>query len=233
MLRMIGIMLIGAGTSLEVFFLTLLFSLPLALPVAFGRMSKNFIVRNLINLYLLIMRGTPLILQLIFIYFGPKYLYAFLNNSLAPYIGSPGFWDVLRAVLSYNRFTAVIIAFVLNYAAYFAEIYRGGIESIPRGQYEAAKVLGFTGPQTFGRIVLPQVIKRILPATGNEVITLVKDTALAQVIGVAELFHAAQNASAREFSTTPIFVAGLFYLVMNWAVTVLFGRAEKKLSYYF
>jgi polar amino acid transport system permease protein len=222
----------GAGISLEVFFLTLIFSLPLALPIALGRMSKNWAVRNIINLYLLIMRGTPLILQLIFIYFAPKYLYKFLSDSFSAAMGSPGFWATLRFVLSYNRFTAVIIAFVLNYAAYFAEIYRGGIEAIPKGQYEAAKVLGFTGSQTFGRIVIPQVIKRILPATGNEVITLVKDTALAQIIGVAELFHAAQNAAAREFSTTPIFVAGLFYLVMNWAVSAIFTQYEKKLSYY-
>ncbi|MDR1278561.1 MAG: amino acid ABC transporter permease [Treponema sp.] len=229
---MIGFMLRGAGISLEVFFLTLLFSVPLAMPVAFGRMSKNRLVRGIINLYLLIMRGTPLILQLIFIYFAPKYLYAFLHGRFETIIVSAAFWNGLRFVLSYNRFTAVVIAFTLNYAAYFAEIYRGGIESIPRGQYEAAKVLGFTGPQTFGRIVLPQVVKRILPAAGNEVITLVKDTALAQVIGVAELFHAAQNASAREFSTTPIFIAGLFYLIMNWVVSVIFSRSEKKLSYY-
>lgn len=225
-------MLKGAGVSLEVFFLTLIFSIPLALLVAFGRMSRNTIVSSLIKCYLLIMRGTPLILQLIFIYFAPKYLYSFLNNSLSGFISSPGFWAVVKTLLSYNRFTAVIIAFTLNYAAYFAEIYRGGIESIARGQYEAAKVLGFTGPQTFGRIVLPQVIKRILPATGNEVITLVKDTALAQVIGVAELFHAAQTAAAREFSTMPIFMAGLFYLVMNWVVTVVFAYGEKRLSYY-
>ncbi|MDR2246827.1 MAG: amino acid ABC transporter permease [Treponema sp.] len=232
MTRLIGIMLTGAGTSLEVFFLTLLFSLPLALPVAFGRMSRNLAVNVLVKFYLLIIRGTPLILQLIFIYFAPKYLLAFLQTSLSGMVTSPGFWNTLRFILSYNRFTAVIIAFSLNYAAYFAEIYRGGIESIPGGQYEAAKVLGFTGSQTFGRIILPQVIKRILPATGNEVITLVKDTALAQVIGVAELFHAAQNAAAREFSTMPIFMAGLFYLVMNWAVTVAFARCEQKLSYY-
>jgi polar amino acid transport system permease protein len=225
-------MLKGAGTSLEVFFLTLLFSLPLALPVAFGRMSKNPVLRGVVGLYLLVMRGTPLILQLIFIYFAPKYLYAFLNGILSPYILSEGFWNVLRFILSYNRFTAVIIAFVLNYAAYFAEIYRGGIESVEKGQHEAAKVLGFTKSQTYGRIILPQVIKRILPATGNEVITLVKDTALAQVIGVAELFHAAQNAAAREFSTMPIFVAGLFYFIMNWAVSFAFTRCEKKLSYY-
>jgi polar amino acid transport system permease protein len=225
-------MLRGAVTSLEVFSLTLIFSLPLALPVAFGRMSRNGIIRGITTFYLLIMRGTPLILQLIFIYFAPKYLYVFLQNSLSEVITPPGFWNGLKFVLSYNRFTAVIIAFALNYAAYFAEIYRGGIESISRGQYEAAKVLGFTNTQTYARIILPQVVKRILPATGNEVITLVKDTALAQGIGVAELFHAAQNAAAREFSTMPIFMAGLFYLAMNWAVSVTFSRCEKKLSYY-
>jgi len=225
-------MIKGAGVSLEVFFLTLLFSLPLALPVAFGRMSKNRAIRGVMQFYILIIRGTPLLLQLIFIYFAPKYLYAFLSGHFSSVITSPGFWNGLRTILSYNRFTAVILAFALNYAAYFAEIYRGGIESISKGQYEAAKVLGFTGSQTFGRIIMPQVIKRILPAAGNEIITLVKDTALAQVIGVAELFHAAQNAAAREFSTIPIFVAGLFYLIMNWAVTVALTLCEKKLSYY-
>jgi polar amino acid transport system permease protein len=225
-------MLTGAGTSLKVFFLTLLFSMPLALPIAFGRMSRNTVICALVKFYLLIIRGTPLILQLIFIYFAPKYLFVFLQDRLEGIVTSPGFWSTLRLILSYNRFTAVIIAFAVNYAAYFAEIYRGGIESIPKGQYEAAKVLGFTGSQTFGRIILPQVIKRILPASGNEVITLVKDTALAQVIGVAELFHAAQNAAAREFSTMPIFMAGLFYLIMNWGVTVVFTRCEQKLSYY-
>ena len=230
MTNLTSALLKGAGVSLEVFILTLIFSLPLALLVAFGRMSRNVVISSIVKCYLLIMRGTPLMLQLIFIYFAPKYLYAFLNSSLP--IASPGFWAVLRAILSYDRFTATIIAFTLNYAAYFAEIYRGGIESISRGQYEAAKVLGFTGSQTFGRIILPQVVKRILPAAGNEVITLVKDTALAQVIGVAELFRAAHNASAREFSTMPIFMAGLFYLAMNWAVTVVFARVEKRLSYY-
>ena len=134
--------------------------------------------------------------------------------------------------MSYDRFTAAIVAMSINYAAYFAEIYRGGIESIPIGQYEAGKVLGFTRMQTFFRIVLPQVVKRILPATGNEVITLVKDTALAQVIGVSELFRAAQNAASREFSTMPIFVAGIFYFIMNWVVSAVFLRIEKKLDYY-
>ncbi|MDR1985820.1 MAG: amino acid ABC transporter permease [Treponema sp.] len=232
MVQMLGIMLQGAVISLEVFFLTLLFALPLAMPLAFGRMSRHKVVRGAINGYLLIMRGTPLILQLIFIYFAPKYLYKALHDRFGTVLLSPEFWQFLRFVLSYDRFIAVIIAFVLNYAAYFAEIYRGGIESIPKGQYEASKVLGFTPPQTFGRIVLPQVIKRILPSAGNEVITLVKDTALAQTIGVAELFHTAQNASAREFSTLPIFIAGMFYLIMNWVISLTFTWYEKKLSYY-
>ncbi|MCL2271003.1 MAG: amino acid ABC transporter permease [Treponema sp.] len=232
MTDLMGAMLKGAGVSLEIFILTLILALPLALLITFGRMSHNIVLCGVVKGYLLIMRGTPLILQLIFIYFAPKYLYMFLVTSLSGVIASPGFWAVIKTILSYNRFVAVIIAFTLNYAAYFAEIYRGGIESIARGQYEAAKVLGFTGSQTFGRIILPQVVKRILPATGNEVITLVKDTALAQVIGVAELFRAAYNASAREFSAMPIFMAGLFYLVMNWVVTLAFARLEKKLSYY-
>jgi len=207
---MLEAMLSGTLVSLEVFFLTLLLALPLALPIALARMSRNKPISLLVNAYLLVMRGTPLILQLIFVYFAPYYLFGVSND----------------------RFVAVIIAFVINYAAYFAEIYRGGIEAIPKGQYEAAKVLGFTKGQTFFRIILPQVIKRILPSTANEVITLVKDTALAQTIGVAELFRVAQNASARQFSTAPIFVAGVFYFLMNWVVSAVFARAEKKLSYY-
>jgi len=210
MLKMLEAMLHGSLISIEIFVLTLLFSLPLALPVALGRMSRSRLISGAVNVYLLIMRGTPLILQLIFVYFAPYYLFK----------------------ISYDRFTAVIIAFVINYAAYFAEIYRGGIESIGLGQYEAAKVLGFTKTQTFFRIILPQVVKRILPSTANEVITLVKDTALAQTIGVAELFRVAQNASARQFSTMPIFIAGIFYFLMNWLVSALFTRFEKKLSYY-
>lgn len=210
MLKMLEAMLQGTFVSVEVFFLTLLLSLPLALPIALGRMSGNRLFSSLVNAYLLVMRGTPLILQLIFVYFAPYYLFG----------------------VSYDRFVAVIIAFVINYAAYFAEIYRGGIESIPRGQYEAAKVLGFTRAQTFFRIIVPQVVKRIIPSTANEVITLVKDTALAQTIGVAELFRVAQNASARQFSTMPIFLAGVFYFVMNWIVSAGFARLEKKLSYY-
>ena len=207
---MLILMLEGTLTSLRIFFLTLIFSLPLGFVVAKGRMSRNWLLRSIVNLYIQIMRGTPLILQLIFVYFASFYIFG----------------------VSYDRFTAVIIAYVVNYSAYFAEIYRSGLQSIEKGQYEASRVLGFSKAHTFFFIVLPQVIKRILPSLGNEVITLVKDTALAQTIGVAELFRVAQNASAREFSTVPIFVAGIFYFVMNFIVSKVFDLFEKKLSYY-
>lgn len=203
-------MLEATLVTLKVFFLTLLFSLPLGLLVAFGRMSRCWLIRIPVQIYLLVMRGTPLILQLLFVYFGPYYLFG----------------------LNYDRFVAAIIAFTLNYAAYFAEIYRSGIESIPKGQYEAAKVLGLTPSQTFFRIILPQVIKRILPPMGNEFMTLVKDTALAQTIGVMELFRLAQNAQSRAFSTVPIVIAGIFYLVLNYIVEQCFHLMEKRLSYY-
>jgi polar amino acid transport system permease protein len=215
MLQMMGVMAKGGVISLEIFFLTLVFAIPLALPVAFGRMTKNKVVKALVGIYVDIMRGTPLILQLIFVYFAPRFLALSLHINI-----------------SYDRFAACIIAFVINYAAYFAEIYRGGIESIPRGQYEASKILGLSKSQTYRQIILPQVVKRIIPAMGNEVITLVKDTALAQTIGVIELFHVAQTASAREFSTTPIFVAGVFYFIMNWIVSFAFTKLEKRLAYY-
>ena len=203
-------MLEGTIVSLRIFFLTILFSLPLGFVVAKGRMTKISIIRWITDLYIQIMRGTPLILQLIFVYFAPYYIFG----------------------ASYDRFTACIIAFVINYSAYFAEIYRSGLQSIDKGQYEAAKVLGFSRSYTFFHIVLPQVIKRILPALGNEVITLVKDTALAQTIGVSELFRVAQTASSRVFSTVPIFIACVFYFVMNYIVSRLFSAFEKKLSYY-
>lgn len=207
--KMLLQMLEASLTTLEVFGLTLLFALPLGLLVAFGRMSRIAPLRWLIRGYLLVMRGTPLILQLIFFYFGP---------------------DAIGIGLT--RFQAAILAFTLNYAAYFAEIYRAGIEGVPGGQREAAAVLGFSGPQTFFRIVLPQVVKKILPPMGNEFMTLVKDTALAQAIGVAELFQLAKNITSREFTIMPIFVAGLFYLLMNAAVSKGFSIAEKRLSYY-
>lgn len=217
-MKFIGFLLSGTLVTLELFFLTLLLSLPLGLIIFFGRMSKNRLLSGIIKLYIDIMRGTPLILQLMVVYFGPTYIVKFFAPS------SPG--------VNFDRFWAAIIAFVLNYAAYFAEIYRGGIESMPKGQYEAAEVLGFSRSQTFFKIILPQVIKRILPPISNEVITLVKDTALVQTLGVSELFRVARNEASRVSSVTPLFVAGLFYFVMNWIVTRIFHFAEKKMNYY-
>lgn len=201
----------GAGVAAQIFFLTLLFSLPLGLLVALGRMSKRKYISKPIKVYQLIMRGTPLMLQIMLVFYGPYYIFG----------TSPP-----------NRFTAVIIAFVINYAAYFAEIYRSGIGSIPPGQYEAAKVLGFSKAKTFFRIILPQVVKRILPSMGNEFMTLVKDTALAYVIGVIELFRVAQTATSRTGSVLPFIVAGLVYFAMNSIVEKGFVLAEKKLDYY-
>lgn len=200
----------AALVSLEIFALTLLFSIPLGLPIAMARMSKFKPLSLVAHVFLLVIRGTPLMLQLIVFYFGPYYLFNF----------------------SWGRFTAAIIALSVNYACYFAEIYRGGIQSVPQGQYEAAKVLGYTRTQTFFKIILPQVVKRIVPPMGNEVITLVKDTALVSVIGVVELLRTAQTHSSRLFSTTPIFVAGIFYFCMNWFVSFVFTFIEKKLDYY-
>lgn len=203
-------MLSATLVSLKIFSLTLLFSVPFGFVVAKGRMSRFKVVSGLVNVYIMIMRGTPLILQLIFFYFAPYYIF--------------------RA--SFDRFTACIFAFVLNYSAYFAEIYRGGFQSIPVGQHEACYVLGLSRWNEFFNVKLPQVVRMVWPSLGNEVITLVKDTALAQTIGVAELFRVAQNASARQFSTMPIFIAGLFYFIMNAVVSKFFDYTEKRLSYY-
>ena len=216
---MIRAMLTGSLTSVEVFFLTLIFAIPLALPIALGRMSKNKILSGTTNIFLLIIRGTPLMLQLLIVYFGPGLFINFLKSK--------GF----SINFLWPRFTAAITALSINYACYFAEIYRGGIESIPKGQYEAAKVLGYTSGQTFFRIVLPQVVKRIVPAMGNEVITLVKDTALVSVIGVSELLLVAKERQSALFSFWPLFIAGVFYFVMNWIVAFIFQRLEKKLDY--
>lgn len=218
--KMLKAMLQGSVTSLEVFFLTLLFAIPFALPIAMGRMSKNKILSGSTNVFLLIIRGTPLMLQLLVVYFGPGLFFNWLRSF--------GYDVNIR----WERFPAAIVALSINYAAYFAEIYRGGIESIPKGQYEAAKVLGYTSGQTFFRIVLPQVVKRIIPAMGNEVITLVKDTALVSVIGVAELLLVAKERQSALFSFVPLFIAGVFYFIMNWGVSVAFAKIEKKLSYY-
>lgn len=203
----------GFNITLYIFVLTLLFSLTLGLIAAFGRMSKNPLLRNIIKLYISIMRGTPLVLQIMFIYFGPYYIF--------------------RISLSDTyRFYAVIIAFVINYAAYFAEIYRGGIESMPLSQYESAQVLGFSKVQTFYRIIMPQVIKRILPPVTNEVITLVKDTSLAYVISITDMFTAARSLASAQSSVLPFIVAGAFYYVFNYVVAWLMERCEKAFNYY-
>ena len=203
-------MLEGTLMSLRIFFSTLLFSLPLGLLVALGRMSKNPIINLPVRFYILVMRGTPLMLQLLFIFYGLK-----------PIFG-----------IQLDRVISAQVAFALNYAAYFAEIFRGGIEGIPQGQHEAAKVLGITKKQTFCRIVMPQVVKRIIPPMGNEFITLVKDTSLAQAIGVVELLRITENWVSSAVDMTPFLIAGIFYLVMNGIVTRCFTVAEKRLSYY-
>ncbi len=196
--------------TVALFGFTLLFALPLGLVLAFGRMSKFWPVQWLTRLYLLVMRGTPLMLQLIFFWFGLK----------------------LGSVIGFSRMQTAILAFSLNYAAYFAEIYRGGIEGVPHGQWEAANVLGFSRAQTFFRIILPQVIKRVLPPMSNEFMTLVKDTSLARVIAVVEITSIAEKILVREMSILPIVIAGIFYLAMNAVVSKGFSIAEKKLSYY-
>ena len=203
----------GMGTSFWIFGITLLLSLPLGMFVAFGRMSKNTGIRGLTKIYISIMRGTPLMLQLMVVYFGPYYLF---GVRISPFY----------------RYIAVIIGFVLNYAAYFAEIYRSGIESMPVGQYEAAEILGYSKSQTFIHIILPQVIKRILPSVTNEVITLVKDTFLAFVIAVSEMFTTAKALASAQTSMIPYVAAGIFYYVFNFLVAWIMERLEKKLNYY-
>ena len=202
----------GMLVSAEIFFLTLLFSLPLGLLLAFARMSKIKPVSVLAKLYISIMRGTPLMLQLFVVYFGP--------------------WYLLKLQIPNYRLPAVIIGFSLNYAAYFAEIYRSGIEAIPVGQYEACKVLGYTKSQTFIRVILPQVIKRILPPVTNETITLVKDTSLAFVLAVTEMFTLAKQIAAANTSMVPFVSAGIFYYIFNLVVAGVMAKIEKKLSYY-
>lgn len=203
----------GMGTTLQIFFLTLIFSLPLGLIVAFGRMSKHLLLKNIVRVYISIMRGTPLMLQLLVVYFGPYYMFGIMISPI-------------------YRGIAVIIAFALNYAAYFAEIYRSGIESMPKGQYEAAKVLGYSKTQTFFVIILPQVMKRILPSLTNEIITLVKDTSLAFSIAYAEMFTEAKAIAATTRSMMPFVAAAIFYYIFNAVVAFVMETIEKKMSYY-
>ncbi len=212
--------------TLKIFGFTLIFSIPLGMVVALLKMCRFKPVSWLINVYILIMSGTPLMLQIITIY----YAIPMLKMANSPFLQNL-FAGVDTRSESY-QFTALITAFALNYAAYFAEIFRGGIESIPRGQYEAAATLGFTKLQTFFRIILPQVVKRIVPASSNEVITLVKDTSLASVIAYAEIFRKAREQMVTYSNLTPLFIAGIFYFIMNALLTVLFSAIEKKLDYY-
>lgn len=203
----------GLLRSIEIFALTLLFSLPLGLLVSFGRMSKNRVIRSIVWIYISVMRGIPLMLQLLAVYFGPFYIGGLKLGAT---------W----------RFTAIIIAFSVNYAAYFAEIYRSGIESMPPGQYEAARVLGYSKGSTFFRIIFPQVVKRILPSVTNEVITLVKDTSLAFSLAYAEMFTIAKQIAAKETSFMPFLAAALFYYVFNAIVAFGMERIEKAMNYY-
>jgi len=209
LISLIGSMFDGLQITLEVFFITLVLALPLGVMVALGRLSKFKLLRGIIESYILLMRGTPLLLQLIFVFFG------------LPLIG-----------ITFDRFTTVIIAFTLNYAAYFGETFRAGIQSIDKGQYEGAEVLGLTPAQTFKRIILPQMIKRILPPVANEVITLIKDSALVYVVGLDDMLRVAQIASNTEASLIPLVVVGVFYLVLTAILTNVFKRIEKRYSYY-
>ena len=203
----------GIFVSIQLFLVTLIFSLPLGMVVAFGRMSKNRLLQGVVKAYISIMRGTPLMLQLMVVYFGPYYLFK------------------IKITNSY-RIWAAWIGFVVNYAAYFAEIYRSGIQSMPAGQYEAAKLLGYSKPQTFFKIILPQVIKRILPSVTNEVITLVKDTSLAFTISVLEMFAIAKALASSQTSLIPFVAAGVFYYLFNLVVAMAMDFAERKLAYY-
>ncbi|MCI8814757.1 MAG: amino acid ABC transporter permease [Lachnospiraceae bacterium] len=203
----------GMLKTAAIFFLTLLFSLPLGLVFSFGRMSRNGLLKGISKFYISVMRGTPLMLQMIVVYFAPYYVFGMRISS--------GY-----------RFVAVILSFVLNYAAYFAEIYRSGIESISKGQYEAAEVLGYSKAQTFVKIILPQVIKRILPPVTNEMITLVKDTSLAFVLTEVEMFTAAKQIAAKETSILPLMAAGLFYYLFNLVVAAVMEYVERRLNYY-
>ena len=209
-LNLVKILSEGLGTTLLIFTLTLLLGIPAGILVAMARNSKNKIISNITKLYILIIRGTPMMLQIIFIYFAPYYLFK----------------------INYDRFVAIIIAFVVNYAAYFAEIFRSGILSIPKGQKEAAFTLGFSRTQTFFRILLPQIIKRILPSMSNEVISLIKTTSLAQIIGITEIFALAQKQASYQSYVVPLCVAGLIYLILCTIITYVFNRAEKKYNYY-
>ena len=203
----------GFTKTLLIFVLTLLFSMPLGLLVVFCRMSKFSPLRGITKVFISILRGTPLMLQLLVAFYGPYYIFK------------------VQLTTSY-RFVALILGFVINYSAYFAEIYRSGIESIPVGQYEAANILGYSKSQTFIRIIFPQMVKRVIPPVTNEVITLVKDTSLSYALAYAEMFTLAKQIAAAKTNIMPLFVAGVFYFIFNAVVAFVMEAIEKKLSYY-
>ena len=211
-LTMLETMAVGMLRTCAIFFLTLIGSLPLGLIICLIRKSNNKIISGIIKVIISIIRGTPLMLQLLVWYFGPYYLFG---------------WSIKG-----YRFPAILIGFIVNYGCYFAEIYRGGIESMPKGQYEAAEVLGYTKFQTFMKIILPQVVKRILPSITNEVITLVKDTSLAFTLAYQEVFSIAKQISASQTSFMPFLIAGVFYYLANYAVAFVMDRIEKSMQYY-
>ena len=213
----------GFGLTLLLFVLTLVLAIPLGLLVAFGSMSKFKPVKWLFRTIIWVIRGTPLMLQIIVVSFVPSTVFSIPNKAIASFFGT---------TMANVNFMFCVIAFVINYACYFAEIFRGGIESIPKGQYEACAVLGMTKSQTFFVVVLPQVVKRIVPPMSNEIITLVKDTSLARAIGVIEVIKAAQDAVNITVTIWPLFYSGAFYLIFNGLLTLLFGYIEKKLNYY-
>jgi len=202
----------GLGRTFAIFALTLIFSIPLGMIVAWLRMSKNRVISSVTRFIISILRGTPLMLQLLAVTYGPYYLF--------------------EISVSRNKLIPVVIAFAINYAAYFAEIYRGGIESMPVGQYEAANVLGYSKMQTFFRIILPQVVKRIMPSITNEVVTLVKDTSMAFTVSYQEMFTIGKQIANSQTSFMPFLVAGVFYFIFNGVVDLVMGKVEKSMNYY-
>ncbi len=209
-LNLCKILFSGLGTTLSIFCITLLITIPLGIIVAILKNSRNILISKIIALYILVIRGTPMILQIIFVYFAPYYIFK----------------------ISIDRFLAIIIAFVINYTAYFSEIFRSGINSIPKGQAEAAYTLGLNTFQIYMYIIIPQVVKKVLPASSNEVISLIKTTSLAQIIGIAEMFTLAQKQANYQFSIIPLVLAGGYYLVLVGIISFAFNKAEKKLEYY-
>ncbi len=218
----------GFGKTLEIFLMTLLFALPLGLIIAFGSMSRWKPMKAASKGLVWVIRGTPLMLQLIVIFYGPGLIGAWASalESDSDFVQWLATWEC------FDRFTAVIVSFVINYACYFSEIFRGGIESIPKGQYEAGQVLGMTKSQIFFKVVLLQVIKRIIPPMSNEIITLVKDTSLARTISVYEVIWNSEVFIRTDGLLWPLFYTGLFYLIFNGLLTVAFGWIEKKLDYF-